>query len=84
MELVPVRIVYLEPKPGFKWSDPKANNFVDDHAFNKLKMLNILPSDFVYRSGVCSPSVSRRLRNSPDGRRSAKIHDSKPAINERN
>jgi hypothetical protein len=45
MELVPVRIVYLEPKPGFKWSNPPANNYVDEHAFNKLKMLNILPSD---------------------------------------
>lgn len=45
MELVPVRLIYLEPKPGFKWSNPPANNYVDEHAFNKLKMLNILPSE---------------------------------------
>ncbi len=45
MELVPVRIVYLEPKPGFQWTNPPAANYVDTHVFNKLKMLNILPSD---------------------------------------
>jgi hypothetical protein len=45
MELIPVRIVYLEPKSGFEWSNPQAANYVDVHTFNKLKMLNILPSD---------------------------------------
>ena len=38
MELIPVRLVYLEPKPGFQWSNPPASNFVDIHAFNKLKI----------------------------------------------
>ena len=41
-------ITFLEEVPGFKWSDPKANNFVDQLVFKKLKQLQILPSD------VCS------------------------------
>jgi hypothetical protein len=44
-ELVPVRITYLEPKKGFRWSNPPANNYIDTHVFAKLKMLDILPSD---------------------------------------
>ncbi len=48
MELVPVRLTYLEPKLGFKWSNPPESNYVDKHTFAKLKMLNIQPSD------VCS------------------------------
>ena len=47
-ELVPVRLMYLEPKVGFKWSNPPESNFVDKHTFAKLKMLNIQPSE------VCS------------------------------
>jgi hypothetical protein len=47
-EMVPVRITYLEPKPGLKWNNPPENNYVDKHIFSKLKMLDILPSE------VCS------------------------------
>jgi hypothetical protein len=43
-----VRLTYLEPKPGFVWSNPPEQNYVDKHVFAKLKMLNIPPSD------VCS------------------------------
>ena len=39
------RLAYLEPQPGFVWSDPPAHNDVDRHVFAKLKMLNLLPSD---------------------------------------
>lgn len=49
-EMITVRLTYLEPKGGFVWNNPSANNFVDTHVFNKLKMLNILPSD------LCSDS----------------------------
>ncbi|MBI2806361.1 MAG: DUF1553 domain-containing protein [Planctomycetes bacterium] len=45
MELVPVRLTYLEPKLGFKWTNPPESNYVDKYTFAKLKMLNILPSD---------------------------------------
>jgi hypothetical protein len=41
-------ITFLEEVPGFKWSNPKSNNFVDQLVFKKLKQLQILPSD------VCS------------------------------
>jgi hypothetical protein len=44
-EMVSVRLTYLEPKAGFKWSSPPENNYVDKHVFSKLKMLSILPSD---------------------------------------
>ena len=44
-ELYPVRLTYLEPKPGFKWSNPPEHNFVDKHIFAKLKLLNIQPSE---------------------------------------
>src|SRR5262249_2387052 len=40
-----VRLMYLEPKKDFVWSNPPENNFVDKHVFAKLKMLNIQPSD---------------------------------------
>lgn len=38
-------ITFLEQVPGFAWNNPKANNFVDELAFAKLKQLQILPSD---------------------------------------
>ena len=45
VEMIAVRLTYLQPKDGFKWSNPPENNYVDKHVFAKLKMLNILPSD---------------------------------------
>jgi hypothetical protein len=33
MELYPVRLTYLEPKPGFKWTNPPEQNLVDKHMF---------------------------------------------------
>ncbi len=67
-ELVPVRLTYLEPKPGFNWSNPPENNYVDKHVFAKLKMLSIQPSDlctdqeFIRRAylDVCGVLPTRR------------------------
>lgn len=42
------RLSYLRETPGFVWSNPPTNNYVDDHVFAKLAELQILPSD------VCS------------------------------
>lgn len=39
------RLTYLEPRPGFVWSNPPAHNDVDRHVFAKLKLLNLLPAD---------------------------------------
>lgn len=45
MELVTIRLTYLEPRKGFVWPNPPENNYVDRHVFAKLKMLSIPPSD---------------------------------------
>ncbi len=41
-------VTFLEEVPGFKWTDPAENNFVDKLVFKKLQQLQILPSE------VCS------------------------------
>jgi len=86
-ELVPVRLMYLEPKLGFKWSNPPEVNYVDKHTFAKLKMLNIQPSDicsdqeFVRRAylDVCGilPTAAEvtRFMDSKDGTKRAKLVD---------
>ncbi|MFP6762464.1 MAG: DUF1549 domain-containing protein [Planctomycetaceae bacterium] len=38
-------VTFLEDVPGFKWSNPAENNFVDKLVFQKLQQLQILPSD---------------------------------------
>jgi hypothetical protein len=86
-ELVPVRLTYLEPKPGFKWSNPPEHNYVDKHAFAKLRMLNIQPSDlcsdqeFIRRAtmdlcGVLpSAEETKRFLDSKDPQKRAKLVD---------
>jgi Protein of unknown function (DUF1553)/Protein of unknown function (DUF1549) len=44
-QMISVRLTYLEPRKGFRWRNPPASNYVDRAVFNKLKMLNILPSE---------------------------------------
>ena len=87
MELVPVRLMYLEPKAGFKWSNPPENNYVDKHAFAKMKMLDIQPSElcsdqeFVRRAflDVCgvlpSPQEVTKFLESKDANKRAKLID---------
>ncbi|REK13099.1 MAG: DUF1549 domain-containing protein [Planctomycetota bacterium] len=38
-------MMFLKEVPGFEWSNPPENNFVDQHVFDKLEQLQILPSD---------------------------------------
>ena len=38
-------MTFLEDVKGFAWTNPPANNFVDTLVFEKLKQLQILPSD---------------------------------------
>ncbi|HVS40478.1 MAG TPA: DUF1553 domain-containing protein [Gemmataceae bacterium] len=45
MELQTVRLTFLQPRPGFVWTKPPENNYVDHHVFAKLKMLSLPPSD---------------------------------------
>jgi hypothetical protein len=87
LEMVPVRLTYLEPKPGFKWPSPPESNYVDKHVFAKLKMLNLTPSDlcsdqeFLRRAylDVCgvlpSPEEARTFLDSKDAQKRAKLID---------
>ena len=87
MELVPVRLMYLEPKVGFKWSNPPETNYVDKHTFAKLKMLNIQPSElcndqeFIRRAylDVCgilpAPQDVTKFLESKDANKRAKLID---------
>ncbi len=38
-------MMFLKEIPGFQWNSPPENNYVDHHVFEKLKQLQILPSD---------------------------------------
>jgi hypothetical protein len=38
-------LVFLKDIEGFKWNDPAENNFVDHDVFEKLRQLQILPSE---------------------------------------
>jgi hypothetical protein len=40
-----IRLLYIEPKPGFTWPDTREANFVDRHVFAKLRLLQVVPSD---------------------------------------
>ncbi len=38
-------LTFLEDVPGFAWNNPPENNFIDSAVFEKLKQLQILPSE---------------------------------------
>jgi len=40
----PVRLAFVPARPGFKWTKPPANNYIDEQIFAKLKLLRINPS----------------------------------------
>ena len=86
-QLIPVRLTFLEPKPGFKWSNPPESNYIDKHIFAKLKMLNIEPSEpctdqeFIRRAymDVCgvlpTPAEVKTFLGSQDANKRAKLID---------
>ncbi len=45
---VPVRLAFMPARPGFVWTNPPANNYIDEEVFAKLRVLRINPS------GLCS------------------------------
>ncbi len=87
LEMHPVRLTYLEPKPGFAWANPPENNYIDKHVFAKLKMLSIAPSDlctdqeFIRRAtlDVCgvlpTPEETTAFLASTDPQKRAKLID---------
>ncbi|QDV36339.1 DUF1549 domain-containing protein [Tautonia plasticadhaerens] len=48
-----VRLVFREPVPGLVWADPPENNFIDEHIFEKLKLLSIPPSELSDDAQFC-------------------------------
>jgi hypothetical protein len=40
-----VRLAFVANRPGFKWSNPRSQNVIDENVFAKLKGLRINPSD---------------------------------------
>lgn len=40
---VPVRLTFLQDRPGFVWGRPQPHNFIDRHIFDKLQALRINP-----------------------------------------
>jgi len=45
---VPVRVAFVPARPGWVWSEPSVNNYIDEHIFAKLRTLRINPS------GLCT------------------------------
>ena len=43
-EQMPVRLAFIPARPGFKWSAPRENNYVDREIFTKLRSLRVNPS----------------------------------------
>lgn len=42
---IAVRLAFVPARPDFAWSDPLAQNFIDEHVFRKLRTLRINPSN---------------------------------------
>ncbi len=42
---VPVTLAFVPARPGFVWSHPKPNNYIDRFVFSKLERLRMNPSD---------------------------------------
>lgn len=40
----PVRLTFIDARPGFAWSAAKPSNYIDEHVFAKLKTLRMNPS----------------------------------------
>jgi hypothetical protein len=80
-------LMFLKEIPGFQWNSPPENNFVDHHVFEKLRQLQILPSDvctdeeFVRRvyldviGMLPEPSESKAFLTDADPAKRAKLID---------
>jgi hypothetical protein len=84
---VPVRLAFVPNRPAFAWSNPRAENFIDEHIFAKLKSLRINPSEvcsdteFVRRAYLDLPGIlptadeARSFAKDRDGRKRARFID---------
>lgn len=51
---VPVRLAFVPARPDFAWSEPTAQNYIDEQVFSKLRALRMNPSE------LCSDEVFLR------------------------
>ena len=42
---VPVPLAFIPARPDFVWSNPPANNYIDEQVFKKLRLLRMNPSE---------------------------------------
>src|SRR5947209_6896259 len=42
---VPCQLAFVPERPGFRWREIPANNYIDEHVFAKLRSLQAQPSD---------------------------------------
>lgn len=80
-------LMFLKEVAGFQWNSPPENNFVDHHVFEKLRQLQILPSDlctdeeFVRRvyldviGMLPEPAETKAFLADPDPAKRAKLID---------
>ncbi len=50
----PVRLAFVPERPDFRWTDVKANNYIDEHIYTRLKALRMQPS------GLCDDATFLR------------------------
>jgi hypothetical protein len=80
-------ITFLKPAADFAWTNPPENNYIDTHAFAKMKMLQILPADlcsdeeFIRRASLDatgalpSPAAVQQFLADQDPAKRAKLID---------
>jgi hypothetical protein len=42
---VPCRLAFVPERPGFRWQPVPVNNYIDEHVFARLRVLQVQPSD---------------------------------------
>ncbi len=66
-------MMFLKEVPGFKWTAPPENNFVDHYTFRETRAVADPAFGFVYRRGVRAARLSRRHRRAARARRDDRV-----------
>jgi hypothetical protein len=86
--MAPAVILFRDPNPQFRWPDPPVWNYVDEHVFAKLKLLQIEPAplctdeEFVRRAHLDAvgrlptPAEARAFLADKNPKKRAKLIDS--------